>query len=417
MTIIACLCALFAIVGDVTWTSGYADGLKAATRRSVPLVVFVHGSDWNQLGERLEKSVWRDRKTRSILANSKLDIDAVFTDIDVLQSPTPKQVAAFEAANAGWKKQGLVTYPAFIALLPDGTVLGSRQGETLPRTPEAAQEALLELARSASASHDLRALIAEAAAEGRTTQEVQLMHQLMDLPLDRPTAQVERLAVIDPDDASGIRRRAMMTPWQSLIAKATKDAKEGRGAEALARLEPLLDDPAYTDAQRARVFVAIGAVHRNTEAPKALAAAAFKSAWSLDPDGVAGNAGMRWYLRFYSDPTLLFGWSPEQCSTELVTWEIEDLPTELAAGTWTFTADYTKGRHRLEIVEVALIDGAGRRVAVDSHEGFTGTRDQANTWQLELPRAVEEPRLQVRCRSDGGTDSHGTLLFRQLSSQ
>ena len=101
MTIIACLCALFATFGDVTWTSGYADGLKAATRRSVPLVVFVHGSDWNQLGERLEKSVWRDRKTRSILANSKLDIDAVFTDIDVLQSPTPKQVAAFEAANAG----------------------------------------------------------------------------------------------------------------------------------------------------------------------------------------------------------------------------------------------------------------------------------------------------------------------------
>jgi hypothetical protein len=416
MSLIACLCALFATFGDVTWTSGYADGLKAAARRSVPLVVFVHGSDWNQLGARFEKSVWRDRGTRASLEKSKLDINAVFTDIDVLQSPTPKQLEAFEAANAGWKKQGLVTYPAFIALLPDGTVLGSRQGETLPRTPEAAQEALLELARSASVSHDLRALVAEAAAEGRTTQEVQLIHQLMDLPLDRPTAHVERLAVIDPDDASGIRRRAMMTPWQPLIAKATKDAKEGRGAEALARLEPLLEDPAYTDAQRARVFVAIGAVHRNTEAPKALAAAAFKNAWSLDPDGIAGNAGMRWYLRFYADPTLLFGWSPEQCSTELVTWEIEDLPTALDAGTWAFTADYTKGRHRLEIVEVALFDGAGNQVAVDTHAGFTGTRDQANTWQLELPRAVEAPRLRVRCRSDGGTDSHGALLFRQLAS-
>ena len=137
-----CLFALFCSTGDVTWTSGYADGLEAATRRSVPLVIFVHGSDWNQLGERLEKSVWRDRKTRSILADSKLDIDAVFTDIDVLQSPAPKQLEAFEVENAGWKKQGLVTYPAFIALLPDGTVLGSRQGETLPRTPEAAQEAL-----------------------------------------------------------------------------------------------------------------------------------------------------------------------------------------------------------------------------------------------------------------------------------
>jgi hypothetical protein len=412
------LCTLLCSTGgDVTWTSGYANGLEAATRRSVPLVVFVHGSDWNRLGERLDRSVWRDRRMRSILEGSKPDIDAVFTDVDVLQSPTPRELEAFETANAGWKKQGLVTYPAFIALLPDGTVLGSRQGETLPRTPEAAQEALIELARSASISHDLRVLIAEAAAAGRTTQEVQWIHQLMELPLDQPTAHLERLSVIDPEDASGIRRRASMPTWHTMIADATKDAKEGRGAEALARLEALLEDPAYTDAQRARVFLAIGSVHRNTEAPKDLASAAFKSAWSLDPDGVAGNAGMRWYLRFYSDPTLLFGWSPEQCSTELVTWEIEDLPTELEAGTWTFTADYTKGRHRLEIVEVALIDGAGRRVAVDSHEGFTGTRDQANTWQLELPRAVEEPRLQVRCRSDGGTDSHGTLLFRQLSSQ
>ena len=96
------LCVLLCSSGEVTWTSGYVEGLEAANRRSVPLVVFVHGSDWNQRGVRLEQSVWRDRRTRSILADSKLDIDAVFTDIDVLQSPTPKQLEAFEAANTAW---------------------------------------------------------------------------------------------------------------------------------------------------------------------------------------------------------------------------------------------------------------------------------------------------------------------------
>ena len=66
------LCVLLCSSGEVTWTSGYVEGLEAANRRSVPLVVFVHGSDWNQRGVRLEQSVWRDRRTRSILADPRV---------------------------------------------------------------------------------------------------------------------------------------------------------------------------------------------------------------------------------------------------------------------------------------------------------------------------------------------------------
>ena len=411
MSLLLALSSILCLAGDVAWTSGYVEGMEEAGRRDVPLVVFVHGSDWNRLGERLDRDVWRDRQARRMIADPKLGIDAVFTDIDVLQSPTEGQTRSFDAANAGWTRQGLVTYPAFIAMLPDGTVLGSRQGETLPRSPMAARDALVELSRAASVSRDLRALIAEDRAAGRSAEEIERIHQLMNLPLDPPLAMIERLAEIDPDDASGIRRRATMTPWHTMIADATKDAKEGRAAEALARLESLLEDTAYTPAQHAWVHVAIGAVHRTSGAPEAAAAEAFKTAWSLDPDGLAGNAGMRWYLRFHADPTLLFGWSPEQCSTDPVTWEIEDLPARLEAGTWTFTADYTKGRHRLEIMEVALVDGSGNRIAVDAHEGFTGTSDQANSWQLKLQRAVTDPVLRVRCRTDGGTNSHGTFTW------
>ena len=414
MPVITWLCALCSVAGDVTWTSGFADGLETAARRSVPLVVFVHGSDWNRQGERIETSVWRDRRTRSRLEDSKLEIDAVFTDVDVLQSPTPEQLDAFEVANAGWKGQGLITYPAFIAFLPDGTVLGSRQGETLPRETEAARDALVELARSAAVSHDLRERIEEVGTEDRAGREIELIHQLTELPLDPPVAFFDRLGVIDPDDASGIRRRATLPPWHTMIAEATKDAKEGRAKQALERLGALLEDSAYTDAQRAWVLVAIGAVHRNSDAPEAEAAESFRNAWSLDPGGIAGNAGMRWYLRFYSDPTLLFGWTPSQCSSELVSWKIEDLPAELSPGTWIFTADYTKGPHGLEIVEVALVDGAGNRVAVDTHEGFTGTRDRQNTWRLELRDSVSDPHLLIRCRTDGGTNSHGNLLFEPL---
>ena len=139
------LCVLLSVAQDgagVQNASGYAEAIKEATRRDVPVVLYVHGSDWNQLGDRLYEGMWEAPGTWRMLRSSSPKVDLVVANIDTLQSPTPEQENKFQTIHEGWKKQGLVTYPALIALAPDGSLLGSRQGETLPRTVDDARELL-----------------------------------------------------------------------------------------------------------------------------------------------------------------------------------------------------------------------------------------------------------------------------------
>ncbi len=388
--------------------AGYTAASAMAKQRQVPLIVYVHGSDWNGLGQRLHSDMWNTTNTNERLR----DFDLVLTDIDVLQTPTAPQQTEFDELHEGWNKQGLVTYPAIIAFSPNGDVLGSRQGETLPRLPAQAQSALLELAQAATKYQELHQRIEKARLENDQQSEAQAIYAVCDLPLDRPNQLIERLTTIDPQDTSGRRRRLEMPQWHHLIAQATKDVKEGRAQEALDRLHTMLADNVYNDSQRAWLQVAIGAVHRKTEGSDTKAAAAFKQAWQLDPDGIAGHAGKRWYLQFYAPPSLLFGWQPRHCTTELSTWIIEDLPSHMSKGRWNMTCSWTKGHHGLGIDRVELVDGeTGKVVASDVHPGFTGVKTRDNTYYLELKRDIRHPRLQITCRSDGGTNSTGLIAL------
>lgn len=386
--------------------AGYAAASATAAQRQVPFIVYVHGSDWNGLGRKLNADMWATPATDEMLRHS----DLVLTDIDVLQAPTEQQQTNFDALHQGWKKQGLVTYPAIIAFSPNGEVLGARQGETLPRRPEQAQSALLELTQAATQYQVLQQRIEEARRENDPDSEATAIYAVFDLPLDRPNKFIERLAEIDPQDVSGRRRRLEMPQWHHLIAQATKDAKEGRSQQALDRLHTMLADDVYNDSQRAWLQVAIGAVHRKTEGSDTKAAAAFKQAWQLDPDGIAGNAGKRWYLQFYAPPSLLFGWQPKHCTKQGSTWTIEDMPDHMPAGLWDVTFSWTKGQHGLRIDDVQLVDGqTGQLVGRDQHSGFTGTKNDKNVYVINLPQGVQQPELKITCRSDGGTKSHGSI--------
>jgi hypothetical protein len=402
--------SLFGDGAGSEYADGYAPARAASTARDVPLIVYVHGSDWNQLGERLLDDVWRARRVRAAIG----DIDLVLTTIDTLQSPSDKEQETFKVVHEGWKKKGLVTYPALIAYLPDGTVLGSRQGETLPRSAVDARAALIELATASDRALGLRREIAVAKERHDDLGEAAAILNVVDLPLDRPIDLLKRLKEIDPDDVNGLRRRLLLPPWQALIASASKDAKEGRGDEAIQRLQSLLDDDVYSDGQRAWIHAAIGGVHRKTEGSRELALASFKRAWTLDPHGMGGNAGKQWYLELADVPSLQLGWRPSNCTSQLETWVIEDCPAVMAAGVWEITLTYTKGRHALAIESVALVDTTtGEVVSIDTHAGSTGTSTVNNIYRVESPRDMLAPHLQITCQSDGGSDSRGTITLER----
>ena len=83
---------------------GFRAGAALAKQQGVPLLVYVHGSDWNLLGRRLLDEVWDDPGTDRLLR----EFDVVLVDIDVLQSASEDDREKFNQLHDGWKKQGLI---------------------------------------------------------------------------------------------------------------------------------------------------------------------------------------------------------------------------------------------------------------------------------------------------------------------
>jgi hexosaminidase len=109
--------------------------------------------------------------------------------------------------------------------------------------------------------------------------------------------------------------------------------------------------------------------------------------------------------------------------TPIGSWESGSVSTEFREKIWTTTVSgpgkltvrfqYTGGAHRLDIRQVALwIDG--KLVGVDQHDGRTGLEDVANTFEIEVPSVPNGTKVEIRAmvRSDGGSDSNGTVYVR-----
>jgi hypothetical protein len=269
--------------------------MEIAREHNIPIIAFVHGSDWNRHGEKLRESMWLTDATDDLFGNRMV----VLLDIDVLQSPSEADAEAQRGRHTLWEKKGLRTYPALISLQPDGTPLGSRQGIELPNDPMLARDQVLELGKASVRSLSLRAIIANAAQRDDPVAEHDAIHQLVELPLDKPTTLLKRLAEIDPADEDGVRRRLSMPSWHTFVAQATKDAKAGRSVEAIARLTAMLDANVYSPEQQAWIYVALGSVHRHTEGHETEAAMAFSLAHKKSPDTLPGKAGRRLYLVLY----------------------------------------------------------------------------------------------------------------------
>ncbi len=103
-------------------------------------------------------------------------------------------------------------------------------------------------------------------------------------------------------------------------------------------------------------------------------------------------------------------WVPSQMGTTFkpLEWDVSKAITK--AGRYRVTLQYTDGACRLDVKWAALSSG-GTEVARDTHDGTTGGSDRNNVYTLAVPSLATGARytLTVLVRSDGGTDSHGTV--------
>ena len=107
-------------------------------------------------------------------------------------------------------------------------------------------------------------------------------------------------------------------------------------------------------------------------------------------------------------------WSPERLAKGFKTldWKLENPPKDKVI---QVKFHYTGGRNRLEIQWVSLLKD-GKEIARDEHFGFTGRREENNTYLLRLPGLPRKGRyiLRAEARGGGGSDSRGGIFFWDL---
>ena len=107
------------------------------------------------------------------------------------------------------------------------------------------------------------------------------------------------------------------------------------------------------------------------------------------------------------------GWSPGQLSLTNFTPLIFDVtPVLESAGDIEVLVLYQNGRHAVETGTVSLLAGS-QIVARDDHKGWSGADHWNNAYHLRLNEIAPGTvyRLEVQLRSDGGTDSTGSVYL------
>ncbi|MED6334586.1 MAG: hypothetical protein VYE81_04240 [Planctomycetota bacterium] len=394
--VIALLCVHALSMGlAISQSLSFADGAALARERAETHLVFVHGSDWNPYGELLMGEVWRTDLVNDMAANAGL----VLSDVDVLQGADDDARLANERRNADWKGTGLSTHPAFIAFDSQGRLLGSRQGLDLPRNAAQARICVLEFIACLRLRAELDESLAKVHAKGDVERELELLLSRDSLPLERAPDLLERIRAIDTDEARRAATRIEFPDWFGLVRQATSEATGGEGAQTEERLRAMLEEPAYTDDQRATVWFALGSAYRRWEGHAEQAGRAFRAAWKAHPDGLTGTAGRRMYLNLYAGPSLAFGWVERHAGEASKPWIIEDLPPTLAPGTWRLKWTPTAG-DAPPFVGARLLGG---EEVIDS----AATEDDGAQFLFVVDTLLREPTLHIDRKGENPPRSKG----------
>ena len=391
----------------------FSEGRALSQKQGEVMLVLVHGSDWHPFGERLFGGFWKD-------AGFAEAMGVVLADVDVLQDAKEDVRTANDERNKGWKKKGsgLQTYPAVLAYAPDGTVIGVRQGRELPKELDAARLTLLEFSACCRMWRDLSRDIAAARGAKDTARELDLLIARDRLPLNRVAKLLDEVKRLDPEDEAGHAARLTFPYWNSLVQRATSEAKAGKGAEAEERLMGMLANEAYTDEQRAAIHLALGGAYRRWEGHAEQAYASFQAAWRAAPESVPGLAGMRLFLQSRGGPSLAFGWGDRHTSPvtedgvecKKLFWTIEDFPSSLEPGTYRLRLKRTHGAE-LRIAHIRVL--CGGRVEQEGLLGSTLTKaSPVGEIEFSLPDGLTEASLRVDLTL--GDTSRGTFEWTRL---
>ncbi|MBI9016105.1 MAG: hypothetical protein JEZ07_02475 [Phycisphaerae bacterium] len=279
----------------VYFANSYEQAFQAAKKHNSIVIVLVHGSDWNVKGQKIYTSLF---KTKTINRSSVKD-NVVFTDVDILQSPSEFQKTNNDQRNKGFKPQGIHSYPAICSYLPDGTLLAVKQGQDVPTEVIKVNKTVITLIEDSAKYQNLKATADKANKAKDTKAELAALTELAQLPLNQPKDILKRIKELDPADTDGLQARLSFPHWQKLFADTTSRTQKGQGPEVEKELNEMLKNKVYTKEQLATIHVAIGICHRHQAGHEAQAAVAFQQAAQIAPGTFPAEVGTRCYEAWY----------------------------------------------------------------------------------------------------------------------
>lgn len=135
--------------------------------------------------------------------------------------------------------------------------------------------------------------------------------------------------------------------------------------------------------------------------------------WDLQGIGYARDQVEKVSAQDFFNYVKVDTWNPEKTPSD---WKQVEFSTDgnvSEEGTYEVVFLYQKGMHALEISEVALLEN-GNEVAIDKHDGFSGSKLAGIVYKLKLPLAKPGAKytLRARVKGSGGTHSQGEIKIR-----
>jgi hypothetical protein len=193
--------------------------------------------------------------------------------------------------------------PALQLYAADGHLLLVRQGRALRELATLGEFAafLNQTLAHAATYRDLRAALDTAQAGNDPARALELMDQLLALPLTPDPDTLKRLAQLDPDDRLGWQARLNFKPWDTHLREITDRIRDGKAAGVVEEMDRRLAAGSATPPQRALL---LGGKAMALAALDQLPAAwqCFQEALAAAPDDPLARALHRHGLRVAGQP-------------------------------------------------------------------------------------------------------------------
>jgi thioredoxin-related protein len=282
----------FSLMAAPSEAKSWKDATKMAKAKQKDILLFVHGSDWNRLGEKFRSKIWNQ-----LAFQRQLEDDLVFFRVDFLESPSEEEKKSLDASIKGLKLK-FRSYPVLALYDPNGKPYATWTGSKFPLMTSQA----VSMISHGVGQRKKRDAYLEEAKKLKGVQKAEALYLAIETHAGQRSEIIKQLKECDPDNQSGYLSLLEFN-GKSAIGHTNQLVKEKKFDEAIAWLDQQWAQPKLNIEQKQWILAAKGNVYRRWggEHLKEMNKA-FMAAYALDRESVIGKASLRLAQKFYKEP-------------------------------------------------------------------------------------------------------------------